>query len=83
MIKTTLLIEGMKCPMCEAHINDVIRRNFDIKKVSSSHSKGKTVMISEYYPDFALLKKYIERSGYTLVSIKSETYEKKIRTLFK
>ena len=40
MVKTTLFIDGMMCSMCEAHINDVIRKNFDINSVSSSHSKG-------------------------------------------
>ena len=36
MIKTTLGINGMACGMCESHINDVVRRNFKVKKVSSS-----------------------------------------------
>ena len=40
MIKTTLKIEGMMCSMCEAHINDVIRKAVPgAKKVSSSHAK--------------------------------------------
>ena len=40
MYKTTLKIDGMMCSMCEAHINDVIRKNMkEAKKVSSSHSK--------------------------------------------
>ena len=43
MIKTTLKIDGMACSMCEAHINDCIRKNFKIKKVSSLHKKGETV----------------------------------------
>lgn len=46
MVKTVLKIEGMICGMCEAHINDMIRRNFDIKKVTSSHKKNLTVIIS-------------------------------------
>lgn len=40
MIKTTLTIDGMMCPMCESHINDVIRKDFEIKKVSSSHKRA-------------------------------------------
>ena len=37
MYKTTLKIDGMMCSMCEAHINDVIRKNMkEAKKVSSS-----------------------------------------------
>ena len=44
MIKTTVKVDGMMCGMCEAHINDAIRRNFNVKKVKSSHSKGETVI---------------------------------------
>ena len=40
MIETTVLINGMACGMCESHVNDVIRQNFQIKKVTSSHKKG-------------------------------------------
>ena len=47
MIKTTLKIDGMMCGMCESHINDVIRKNFKIKKVTSSARDGETVIISE------------------------------------
>ena len=47
MIKITIQIEGMQCGMCEAHINDVMRREFPVKKVSSSHAKGQTVIITE------------------------------------
>ena len=42
MLKITLKIDGMACGMCESHINDVIRNNFDVKKVSSSHKDKKT-----------------------------------------
>ena len=28
MTKTTLSIDGMMCSMCEAHINDAIRKAF-------------------------------------------------------
>ena len=47
MIKTTIGIAGMMCGMCESHINDVIRREFKVKKVSSSHTKGIAEIISE------------------------------------
>ena len=41
MIKTTLKIDGMMCGMCEAHMNDVIRKNFKVKKVTSSAKSGR------------------------------------------
>ena len=40
MFQTTVEVDGMACSMCEAHINDTIRSEFPVEKVSSSHSKG-------------------------------------------
>ncbi len=77
MIKTTLKIDGMACSMCEAHINDCIRQNFPVKKVTSSHAKGETVVIAEEVPNSEKLRKVIAETGYELKDIKSEPYEKK------
>ena len=57
MIKTTLKIDGMMCGMCESHVNDAIRKAFPaVKKVTSSHGKGETVVISENPLDEAQVK---------------------------
>lgn len=77
MIKTTIGIEGMMCGMCESHINDVIRREFKVKKVSSSHTKGIAEIISENEIDEEKIKKAIADTGYDVTSFKSEPYEKK------
>lgn len=45
MIQTTVKVSGMACSMCEAHVNDTIRRAFSVEKVSSSHTKGETVIL--------------------------------------
>ena len=47
MVRTTVKVSGMACSMCEAHINDAIRAAFPVEKVSSSHSKGETVILSQ------------------------------------
>lgn len=77
MIKTTLKIDGMMCGMCEAHMNDAIRAAFRVKKVTSSHAKGETVIISEDAPDETKLRETVAATGYTLCDIASEPYEKK------
>ena len=46
MIQTTVKVSGMACSMCEAHINDAVRGAFPVEKVTSSHSKGETVILS-------------------------------------
>ena len=47
MKQIILQVDGMMCGMCESHVNDAIRRAFPVKKVSSSHTKGKTVILTE------------------------------------
>lgn len=77
MIKTTVGINAMMCGMCESHINDVVRRNFKVKKVSSSHAKALCEIISENEIDKAKLRKAIADTGYDVTSFKTEPYEKK------
>ena len=47
MVKTVLTIDGMACGMCESHVNDAIRNALRVKKVTSSHAKGETEILSE------------------------------------
>ena len=61
MIKTTLKIDGMMCGMCESHMNDLIRKNFQVKKVTSSAKDGETVIISDNEIDIPWAKKEIKR----------------------
>lgn len=77
MIKTTIEVSGMACGMCEAHINDAVRRIVGNAKVSSSHSKNRTEIISEQPIDEAAVRKAITDTGYDVGSITSEPYEKK------
>lgn len=77
MVKTTLKIDGMMCGMCEAHMNDAIRAAFKVKKVTSSHANGETVVISEEPLDEEKLRETVKATGYTLDNIASEPYEKK------
>ena len=77
MTQTTLKIDGMMCGMCESHINDAIRKEFPVKKVTASHSKGTCVIISDAPLDEAKLRKTIDDTGYTLLEVQSEPYEKR------
>ena len=77
MVKIMIKIKGMSCGMCESHINDTVRRQFVVKKVSSSHSKGQTEIIAENTLDEEALWKAIDETGYTVVSIETEPYVKK------
>lgn len=82
MVKIILKIDGMMCGMCETHINDTIRKSFTVKKVMSSHSKGVTEIIAQSPIPEDVLKKAIAETGYMLLGMKTEPYEKKGFSLF-
>ena len=68
-MKTVLGIEGMACSMCEAHINEAIRRNFDVKKVKSNRRKRICVIESVEPLDPERIRAVIAETGYELTSI--------------
>ena len=78
MIETILKVDGMMCGMCESHINETVRKTADVKKVTSSHTKGETVILSEQELDIDALKAAIAETGYTVKGAQSHPYEKKV-----
>lgn len=78
MNKITVKIDGMMCGMCEAHICDTIRRAFpDAKKVSASRKSGEATFLLDEAISEDTLKKAIDDTGYTFVSVLSEPYKKR------
>lgn len=77
MLKITVKVDGMMCGMCESHVNDAVRKAFKVKKVTSSHSKGETVILTEDDIDEAVLRSAINATGYEAKTVTREQYEKK------
>ena len=77
MVKTTLAIDGMMCSMCESHVNDAVRGAMRVKKVTSSHKKGVTEILSDDTPDEETLRGAVEATGYRVLSYESAPYEKR------
>ena len=75
--KITIKVDGMMCGMCEAHVNDAVRKAFSVKKVTSSYNKGETVILTETNIDEAALRFAIGAMGYEIKSVLKEPYEKK------
>ena len=69
MIKTTVKVDGMMCGMCESHVNDAVRNAIEVKKVSSSHKKGTTEILTEQPVDEEKVKAAIEATGYKVLGI--------------
>ncbi|MCR4875256.1 MAG: cation transporter [Clostridia bacterium] len=68
----TVTVNGMMCGMCEAHVNDIIRKNFDVKKVKSSHTKNQTVIVSLEELNEDAIKQSIRSMGYEVKDIQKE-----------
>lgn len=77
MYKTIAKVDGMRCGMCESHVNDVVRRNFDVKKVNASHAKGEVVIVSEQPLDEQKLRFAVGEQGYAVGTVTSEEYKQK------
>ena len=77
MLKITMEIDGMMCGMCESHINDAIRREFKVKKVTSSHTKRQTVILTEKPLDEDRRRKVIDGTDYKVMSIGTVEEEKR------
>ena len=78
MKQITLKVDGMMCGMCESHVNEAVRKAFPkAKKVTSSHSKGQTVIRSQEALDQEQLRQVIDATGYKALDVVSRPVEKR------
>jgi copper chaperone CopZ len=77
MNKITVKIDGMMCGMCESHVNEAVRKAFSVKKVTSSHTKGETVILTDKTIAEDQLRSAIDQTGYQVQSVTVEPYGKK------
>ena len=64
MVKVYLNVDGMMCSMCEAHVNDAVRKTTKIKKVKSSRKKKETIIVMDGRKDLGLVINAIKSLGY-------------------
>lgn len=77
MIEITMNVDGMRCGMCESHVNDAVRKACAIKKVTSSHTKGKTVVVAADDTDVNAIVNAIASQGYNVTDVVTKPYEKR------
>lgn len=73
----SLKIDGMHCGMCESHVNNTLRNTFDTKKVSSSASKGETIILTYHVISEKDLHDVLDPTGYRILSYRCAPYKKK------
>ena len=76
MKKLIFQIDGMMCGHCESHVNDVVRRAENVRKVSSSHVSGLTEAEVEDNVSPDKIVAAIEADGYKVLSVKEEPIQK-------
>ena len=69
MKKISLHVDGMKCGMCESHVNDAVRKAADVKKVRSSHVSGLTEIICDDNTDIDKIVSAIKNDGYDVKEV--------------
>ena len=66
-METTLKIEGMMCPHCEARVKSTLEAVNGVTEVIASHEKGTAIVKSEREIPFDELKKVVEEQGYKVL----------------
>ena len=79
MNKYILGIKGMRCGMCEMHVEDQIRINVLTKKVKASYIKNNLIVITEENLNEEDFHKILDKTGYEIISMRKEEAKK---TLF-
>ncbi|MBQ1899168.1 MAG: heavy metal translocating P-type ATPase [Ruminococcus sp.] len=64
IMKTTVNVEGMMCPMCEKHVKEAIEKNFDVEAVTASHEAKKVEITSAQPIDYDKVAAVIAEAGY-------------------
>ncbi|MGI5977255.1 MAG: heavy metal translocating P-type ATPase [Candidatus Limivicinus sp.] len=65
----TMKIEGMMCPMCEAHTKKALEALDGVSSAVASHTKGNAVVTMTKNVDDAVLTKAVTDAGYKVISI--------------
>jgi len=68
----------MMCGMCEAHVQDVVRRNIEVKKVKASHMKNNLEIITDKDLTKEEFERIIGQTGYKITSFVRQEAVKKL-----
>lgn len=67
MNKYVLKVLGMRCGMCELHVEGAISKNIKVKKVKANRYKKEVVVFTELNLDQEDFHKVLDPTGYQLM----------------
>ncbi len=76
MVKITMNVEGMACPRCEAHMVQAIKKAFNVKRITASHTARKCEIIAKEEIAESVILDAVKDTGYVVSGIKCEPYKK-------
>ncbi|MBP3731692.1 MAG: heavy-metal-associated domain-containing protein [Bacilli bacterium] len=68
MNKYVLKVLGMRCGMCELHVEEAISKNINVKKVKANRYKKEIVVFTELNLDQEDFHKVLDPTGYQLMT---------------
>ena len=77
MYKTTVVVDGMHCSMCESQVKSLVMKILPDAKLSASHRKGTLTIEGSFIPSGNLVRKALKDGGYEVKYISTEKVEKK------
>ena len=78
MNKYILGIDGMRCGMCEVHVEEAIGKALKAKRIKASHLKNEVVVIIEDELTIDDFKKILDPTGYRVTSFNKDVAVKKL-----
>ena len=67
MTTTTLTVQGMMCPHCEAHVKAALEAIPGVASAEASHKTGLVTVTLNAPVDKSLLRQAVEKAGYQVV----------------
>lgn len=82
MIKTTLVVDGMMCGMCEQHVREAVQKALEehgiaAKKITASRKKKEVAVLAEVPVEERILRSAIRATGYDTGAYRSAPDEEK------
>lgn len=77
MYRTTVIIDGMHCPMCESQVKSLVMKTLPEAKLSASHKKGTLTIEDSFIPSSNLIRKALSEGGYEVKDISTEKFERR------
>lgn len=78
MNKYIMVIDGMRCGMCELHVEEAISKKIKVKKAKASHFKNELIVFTELNLTLNDFKNVLNPTGYTITSFKRDVAVRKL-----